>query len=1007
MTAHHPKPTDVANVPVAVIGMALRLPGASTPEELWRNVAEGRESVRTFTREQLVAAGIPSSDADHPDYVPVHGVIDGIEEFDADLFGFSPREAQLTDPQQRKFLEVAYEALEASGYMEQRGDNRIGVFAGTGSNTYLLRNVLPHRDIVADVGETASLIAAEKDHVATRTSHRLDLHGPAMTVQTSCSTSLVAVHMAVQTLLAGDADIVIAGGASIHVPQQTGHLFSPNGVASRDGKCRAFDVNASGTVFGSGVAAVVLRRLEDALDAGDTVYGVIRGSAINNDGARKVGYTAPSVPGQAAVIRAAHAAAGVSADSVSYIETHGTGTEVGDVIEVEALKEAFSPSDRAPASCVLGTLKPNIGHVDITAGVSGLIKAVLALWHKQLPPSINVTSTNPELKLEQSPFCINRSLRPWPQGGGPRRAGVSSFGLGGTNAHVVLEEAPPSPRRRESAPRPRLLPLSARTTGAVEAMAARLESWSDAHPDANLADVAYTLQERRRSYQSRMAVVAAERSDLREQLAHSLPRAAVRRPTIGFMFSGYGDQSPGMATGLYAHYAVFRDAFDECAELLRPFLGVDVRTLVCAIPSDFVAAQRALDLPSTAQPVLFSVEYALARLLMSWGLQPKAVFGHSLGEYVAACVAGALSLPDALRLVVTRATLLDGVGTGAMTAVLADESTVLTELGEHLSLAAVNAVGSVVVSGPVEPMEAFESRMAARGVKHRRLSIHVAGHSSMLDPILDSFRTVALGIDHQPLRIPMISAMTGERVEKDARLDAEYWTRHLRETVRFAQAAGHAVALRNPVLLEIGPGHALTHLVRQAAGTRAVTAVPTLPGRGDDVDPLQAVLQAVGDAWCAGAEPDWRALRLDSDPRNAALPGYPFEKQRHWLDAPRGAAVPHSEAPPLESSSVAAGVEERAEAGSVQLEGSLSEEALRERAEHDVSRIWIALLGLTEVEPDHNFFALGGNSLLLVRLIARLREDLGVSIPLRVAASAPTVRAVAALVVRAQKERHA
>ncbi|MEU9147282.1 beta-ketoacyl synthase N-terminal-like domain-containing protein [Streptomyces sp. NPDC048349] len=991
---------DTANSGVAVIGMSLRVPGANTPEEFWRNVASGTKSTTRFTTEQLAEAGVPESDYSHLDYVPVRGVLAGAEEFDAELFGLSAREAQITDPQQRKFLECAYEALESAGYGRQAEGCRVGVFAGTGSNTYLIRHVLPNIDIVNALGETALLVASEKDHVATRTAHRLDLHGPAITMQTSCSTSLVTVHMAVQSLLRGEADIMLAGGSSIFFPQNSGYLFSPHDIASPDGECRAFDNAAAGTVFGNGVAVVVLKRLDAALRDADVIHAVIRGSAINNDGSRKVGYTAPSVDGQAAAIRSAFAAAGVSADTVSYVETHGTATEIGDSIEVEALREAFRHDTERTGFCALGTLKPNIGHVDSAAGVAGLIKAVLALSHGQLPPSINVTEPNPDLKLENSPFYINDVLRSWPAQEGPRRAGVSAFGLGGTNAHVVLEEAPvPAPRPRDLST-PRLFPVSGRTDIAAHEAMARLRRAVTDNPELNLADVAFTLQEGRRALPFRAAVVASSKDEFRRELTATPARLARRSTSVGFMFSGQGSQWPGMAASAYRAFPVFRDVMDECAERLLPALSLDIRRLVCKVPDDVASVQQRLDDSLITQPVLFSVQYALAELLRSWGLEPKVLVGHSAGEYVAARVAGAMSLPDTLKLVVARARLMNEFGFGAMTAVLADTAMVTSLLTPGVSVAAINTPSSLVVSGLPENIAVFETELTARKVKHRRLPIPFAAHSCAMDPAMEGMRRAAAEIEYLPLRTPVISTLTGARMDQTSGFSADYWVRHLRDTVRFGEAATQLVAMRNPLLIEVGPGHALAHLVRQIAGTKSVTAIATLPGREDPGDALRALLQTAGEAWTAGAQIDWPALRTEDDGRRTPLPGYPFERRRLWLDALSVQESAAARLPvPLEESG--SGIGDPVPAGAPA--SAPSPEELGDM-EQRVADTWKELLGVDHVGPEDNFFALGGDSLLMVRLIAKLRTNFRVSIPLRVIAAMPTLRMVAQLVTRAQSE---
>ncbi|GHG93821.1 non-ribosomal peptide synthetase/type I polyketide synthase [Streptomyces lanatus] len=867
---------------VAVVGMSLRVPGARTLDDFWRNLRDGVESIRTFTDEELLAAGLTPGELDRPGLVKAFGALDDIAGFDAAFFGFSPREAQLLDPQHRVFLECAWEALEHAGCPGDGDDTVTGVYAGVGESSYLLRNLLAQDGLVERIGAFQTSLGNDKDFMPTRVSYKLNLRGPSVSVQTGCSTSLVAVHMACQALAGGECDVALAGGATVVADQDRGYRYEEGGVVSPDGHCRAFDVGASGAVPASGAGVVVLKRLEDALADGDVIHAVIRGSAINNDGARKVGFTAPSVDGQADVITEALDVSGTDPATVSYVEAHGTGTPLGDPIEVTALNSAFAGTG-AGDRCALGSVKTNIGHLDTAAGVVGLIKTVLALKARELPPTLHHTAPSPRLGLDEGPFHVNAELTPWR--GETLRAGVSSFGIGGTNAHVVLEEAPKRPAATGGSG-PRLLPLSAATPTALDTVAANLAAHLRAHPDERLDEVAHTLQSGRRALPYRRFVVTG---DTEEAASALLPGPGTRvtetdRSTV-FAFSGQGTQRIGMGRALYEHEPVFRAEVDHAAEILLPFLGRDIRELLYPAEDRRDAALTAISSTRYAQPALFVVEFALAKLWMSWGVKPTAMLGHSLGELVAACLAGVMAPRDALRLVAERGRLMQEAAPGAMAAVPLPEAEIVALLTGELALAAVNGPRECVVSGPAAAIEAFEALLAEREVTVKRLRTSHAFHSTMMDAAATAFEAAVAGVRLAPPAVPVASNVTGTWLTDRQATSPRYWARQLLSAVRFDDCL-RTVRECDAVLLEIGPGQVLTGLARAATEGRG--AVASLPTAAEDGDARREMLAAAGELWCQGVAIDWPTLPGDTPARRTVLPTYPFEHGRHWVDAPHG-----------------------------------------------------------------------------------------------------------------------
>ncbi|WP_329383939.1 type I polyketide synthase [Streptomyces sp. NBC_01716] len=877
----------------AVIGMAGRFPGAPDIDRLWGNLLDGVESLTELTEEQLRGSNVPEKRIANPRYVRLRPLMDDHEGFDAPYFRYLSREADIADPQHRILLEVSNSALENAGYDPRRYSGTVGVFAGSSPDRYLFSNVYENDAVRAAVGTMAIEVGNAPDYLATRVAYSLGLDGPAISLYTACSTSLVAIHSACQSLASGECDMALAGGVSLQFPYFTGQEWAEDSIYTRDGHVRVFDAEASGTNFGSGAGVVVLKRYEDAVADGDHIEAVAIGSAVNNDGAARTGFTAPGHDGQAAVITKALAAAGAHPDSIGYVEAHGTATALGDPTEVAALTSAYRRAGSAATQSIpIGSLKGNIGHLGPAAGVVGLIKATLAIRHGVIPPVINFSSPNPRIPFADSPFFVNTESVSWAGDGSPRRAAVSSFGIGGTNAHLIIEE-PPAQELATGAGRLatgsyEVLPLSAASEDALAAVRGRLAERLGTDPAPELADVAHTLQEGRRPSRHRTAIVCRDTDEAVTLLSRPGGRAPVlarRDASVAFLFPGQGAQSLGMAAGTYASEPVFRDTVDECADLLVGHLGLDLRTYLCTRPEDSGASaemSERLRQTELAQPALFVTEYALARLWESRGVTPAALVGHSVGEYAAAALAGVFSLPDALRLVALRGRLTQAMPPGAMLAVELPESDLAPLLTDELSLAAVNGPKACVVAGPDSEVELLEEWLGTQGVRRRRLVTSHAFHSAMLDPVVPEFRAVMAGTELHPPRIPMVSTLTGRPLDDDRATDPGYWADQLRGTVRFADACA-AVHGPGVVLLEAGPGQTLTTLARQCLPSGAAV-VPSLPRAGSERPESRTLTEAAGLLWCHGVDVDWAAVRGAGTRRRIALPEYPYERVRHWVE---------------------------------------------------------------------------------------------------------------------------
>ena len=873
---------------IAIVGMAGRFPKAHNLAEFWQNLRDGVESIRTFSDAELLDAGVRPEELANPDYVKSGTVLEDVAMFDAAFFGFSPKDAAVMDPQHRHFLECAWEALENAGHAPENFAGSIGVYAGSGLNAYMIHNLLNNRRLMESAGlflirQTGN----DKDVLATRVSYQLNLRGPSINVQTACSTSLVAVHLACQSLLNQECDMALAGGVTIEMPHGHGYIYREGEILSRDGHCRAFDAASSGTIFSSGVGIVVLRRLEDAIDDHDTIRAVILGSAINNDGSRKVGYLAPSVDGQAEVIAEALGVAGLRADDISYLETHGTGTAVGDPIEIKGLTQAYRETSDRKGFCAIGSLKTNIGHLDTAAGVAGLIKTTLALEHRQIPPSLHFHTPNPLIDFENSPVYVNTKLVDWNANGAPRHAGVTSLGIGGTNAHVVLEEAPATTKRSATSKPYQLLVLSAKTDTALERATSNLADHLRDHSDLNLADVAFTCQAGRKAFARRRAVVARDIKEAAELLAAPESKgvfsgaAASPLPSVVFMFSGQGSQYVNMGRDLYGAEPVFRSNLDRCAESLLPHLGLDLRTLLYPPEQDIAGATEQLTRTSITQPALFALEYSLAQWWMANGIRPQAMVGHSIGEYVAACIAGVISLEDGLAISAVRGRLMQEMPSGSMLAV--PLATGEFPLPATLSIAAVNSPGQCVVSGPMDAIDDLERDITKRGVTCRKLHTSHAFHSSMMDPMLDAFRKYMQGVRLKPFEIPYLSNVSGTWITAAQATDPAYWVTHLRQTVKFSDCLAELFREPGRVLVEVGPGQALASLARLHPDKNA-KVFSSVRHPQEKVSDVHFLLNTLGQVWISGVPVDWSALHSGESVQRVPLPTYPFERQRFWID---------------------------------------------------------------------------------------------------------------------------
>jgi len=984
---------------IAIIGMTGRFPGAESVEDFWANLCNGVESISFFDQEELESQERFTGLA--PNYVAARPILQNTAMFDADFFGIYPKEAEQMDPQHRVFLECAWEVLERAGYDPAHTKDAVGVFAGCSMNTYFMHNLAVNRSFLEtftggyQVGSYVTMLGNDKDFLPTRVSYKLNLRGPSINVQTACSTSLVAVCQACQSLLTDGCDMALAGAVSITFPERRGYIPQEGGIVSEDGHCRPFDHRATGTVFGSGAAILLLKRLDDAIADGDQVLAVIRGFALNNDGSNKVGYTAPSVEGQSQVILRAQQMAGVTADSISYIEAHGTATPLGDPIEVAALAKAFSKSTHARQFCSIGTAKANVGHLDVAAGATGLIKTVLQIENRTIPKLLHFEKPNPHLDLNNTPFKVAQNTQPWKTDSLPLRAGVSAFGMGGTNAHVIVEEAP-VPTLSDQGRAHQLLLCSAKTPTALTTMTNDLAHFFATQSDVNLADAAYTLQTGRSRHKHRSALVASSAEEVSEALKKQSSEilredTPLENPSIVFCFPGQGVQTVNMGHKLYESEPVFRQVMDECNTILRPLLGENLLDLLYSSETATDAAAR-LNETAYAQPAIFAFEYALAQLWLSWGICPDAMVGHSIGEYVAMCIAGVFSLEDALRLIAVRGRFMQKMPRGSMLSVRASQERVVALIGNDLDLAAVNGPQLCVVSGPDDAIAAFAAKLDGQGIVHRKLATSHAFHSRMVDPALAPFAEFVRGIVFGAPTIPCVSTLTGKWITGQEVAHPEYWTRQLRSTVRFADAIRELARTPERIFLEVGPAETLVQLIRPTMNEKSTVkanahiALASLPSVRDGVSEDKAILNTLGRLWLSGATPDWNTFHAGYTRKRILLPTYPFERKKFWVAPPRIPTLPPT------TYAVTAPVEEEQHPMTTPVANGSAMLNELQLLITDLSGI-----DLAGADPESSFLELGFDSLFLTQLTQAIQGKYRLKLTFRqIMENYPTLRALTA-----------
>ncbi|MEM8860802.1 MAG: beta-ketoacyl synthase N-terminal-like domain-containing protein, partial [Chloroflexota bacterium] len=989
------KISSSTNQDIAIIGMAGRFPGADNIDEFWEMLINGKEGVRQLTEEELREGELDfDSKKDDPDYVPVAGLINDVEMFDADFFNIHPVEARSLDPQQRVWFETAWHALENAGYSPDKENRPIGVFAGSYMNGYLLHNLLPNREEmeqfvrVQDPQSFMHMINNEKDYMPTKTSHLFNLKGPSINVQTACSTSLVAISLACQSIQNGDCDMALAGGVSVFIPQKQGYFFQEGGIRAKDGHCKPFDADASGTIFSSGLGCVVLKRLDMALEDRDHILAVVKGAAMNNDGSNKASYTAPSIAGQVDVIQKAQERAGVDVETIEYIEAHGTATPLGDPIEVSALSKAFRKKTKKDQFAAIGSVKSNIGHLDAAAGVAGVIKTVMALDKQLIPPTLHFDKPNPEIDFASSPFFVNKKVMPWPKKNTPRRAGVSSFGIGGTNAHIILEEAPSLRPSSDSRPR-QLLLLSAKTKNALVQKRVELADYLE-NQRPNLADVAFTLVMGRSDFAHRQVIVANGLKDaiekLRSKPAGNSAHLKAAQPELVMMFPGQGSQFVGMGRELFEIEPLYRQTILHCAEFLEPLLGENILDVLYPHDPESTKAAERLTQTGLAQPAIFMVSYALMRLWQSWGIEPDVLVGHSVGEYVAACLAGVFSVEDALTIIANRARLMQSLPSGSMQAIRLPAHKLEPMLGQGVELAAANTPNLSVVSGPTPAVESFVQQLKSHEIEAIPLHTSHAFHSHMMEPILDEFEGIVRDVSRHEPQTPIISTRTGAPLTASEATNPEYWANQLRDAVLFSEAANHLLNVPGRVYLEVGPGNTLSNAMlqhREASEANSRPNVINSLGHPKLAQPaLEPMLTGLGQLWLSGVEIDWASFYQSETRYRIPLPTYPFERVRYWVDPPAQRVLQAPKFVDKQEISLTGSVAKETVPAilDVGTAGSETDNLILELAS-----LIGAISGL-EITPDDygsSFIQLGFDSLLLTQVSSAIKKAYQVNVPFR------------------------